>query len=91
MSKRQSLSEQKQKQKARRRANRMALFGTTAPSPERDSVLAKFQHIMTACQANDPADLLAFLREQRRGWTLEHDGPSELMNWVDEWKKVTAS
>ena len=91
MSHKQSLSELKAKRKAARRANRMALFGTTAPSPQRDELLARWQRIMAAFDANDPEELLVFLKEQRRGWDKDHDGPSALCEFIDNLRVVTSS
>ena len=91
MSQKKSLAELKVKRKAARRANRMALFGTTAPSPQRDELLARWQRIVAAFDANDPEELLVFLKEQRRGWTLEHDGKSALCEFIDNLRTVVAS
>jgi len=33
--------------------------------------------------AEDPREFLEFLRQQRRGYSATHDGPSELMRLVD--------
>jgi hypothetical protein len=34
--------------------------------------------------ADDPQHFLQFLRQKRRGYSAEHDGPSELMRLVDD-------
>jgi len=43
--------------------------------------------LMLAARANgadDPQHFLEFLRQQRRGYSPDHDGPSELMRLVDD-------
>lgn len=91
MSKRLSFREQKEKQKARRKAARLALFATTTPSEPRNRLLMRFLRMQEAFGASDPEALLSFLKEQRRGFDFSHDGPSEAMGFVDELRRVNAA
>jgi hypothetical protein len=91
MSKKQSFSDLKAKAKARRRNIRMALFGSTTPSPVRDELVARFGRLIEEFKANDAADLLAFLQQMRRGYSLEHDGPASAMQFIDDWRRAMSS
>ncbi len=91
MSKKQSLSELKQRAKIRRRNIRMALFGTTTPSPARNELTARFRHLLEEFGANDAAHLLSYLVQMHRGYSREHDGPASAMDFIDDWRKVAGS
>lgn len=47
------------------------------------------ERLVSAAEGRDPIRFLAYLREQRRGYDPKHDGPSELMQLVDEIHEFT--